>query len=234
MVKTKIKPDPKGGAAKKEKSSAHDLKGKNGKAETHPKTSVKASPKAASKVLVKSGEKNGKDVGSSVSNTAKRAAIFAGKIKEMGCDVCGVVAGRDFVGEWKSSEQPKDVEAIPNDGITRYWLRCQNCDNVELVEEWKIQVNRDKILSEISVEDCIPYTPQGIYRVGDAIFHALFKQMGIVRSKQITSSGASAITVEFNSIGTRQLLENVSIDSHGTVSAPGKKGKMMLKKSGKR
>ncbi|MFQ3598876.1 MAG: hypothetical protein SNJ55_04340 [Chloroherpetonaceae bacterium] len=171
-----------------------------------------------------------------VFNAAKRGAIMAGKIKDIHCDVCGVTGGWEYVGDWNPNEIPRDSEVDPPEENTepKYWLRCKNCSAVSVIEEWKIQINREKNLDELTLEDCITYTPQGIYRVGDAIFHKALNKIGIVRSKQLTNSGASAVTIEFRDLGVRQLLENVSIDENGTVSDPGKKGKLKLKKISKR
>ncbi|MCS6989236.1 MAG: hypothetical protein NZM06_06925 [Chloroherpetonaceae bacterium] len=169
-------------------------------------------------------------------NAEKRQAIIAGKIKDMHCDVCGVTGGWEYVGDWRPNDVPRDSEVDPpeDDNEPKYWLRCKNCSSVLVVEEWKIQINREKSLDELTIEDCITYTPQGIYRVGDAIYHKALDKIGIVRSKQLTNSGASAITIEFKDLGMRQLLENVTIDENGAVSDPGKKGKLKLKKIIKR
>ncbi len=171
-----------------------------------------------------------------VFNAEKRQAILAGKIKDMYCDVCGVTGSWEYVGDWHPNETPRDSEVDPPEDHSepKYWLRCKNCSAVSVFEEWKIQINREKNLDELTIDDCIPYTPQGIYRVGDAIYHKALDKIGIVRSKQLTNSGASTITIEFRDLGFRQLLENVSIDENGTVSDPGKKGKLKLKKQSKR
>ncbi|MFN3345676.1 MAG: hypothetical protein ACK4XY_10810 [Chloroherpetonaceae bacterium] len=171
-----------------------------------------------------------------VFNAEKRDAIKAGKIKDIHCDVCGVTGGWEYVGDWHPNETHRDSDIDPpqEDNEPKYWLRCKNCSAVSVIEEWKIQINREKNLDELTLDDCTTYTPQGIYRIGDAIYHKALNKIGIVRSKQFTNSGASAITVEFRDLGMRQLLENVSIDENGTVSDPGKKGKLKLKKISKR
>ncbi len=156
-----------------------------------------------------------------------------GRIKDMYCDVCGVTGGWEYVGDWNPNENSLDSETDTAEDTVeaKYWLRCKNCSFVSVIEEWKIQINREKKLDELTIEDCITYTPQGIYCVGDAIYHKGLNKIGIVRSKQFTNSGASTITIEFQDLGMRQLLENVSIDENGTVSEPGKKGKLKLKKT---
>ncbi len=166
----------------------------------------------------------------------KRKLIIAGKIKPLYCDVCERVSKREFVGEWKPCDKPKEGEPAQDDGVAKYWLRCTDCavGAVQLVEEWKIQTEREKNLDELTREECIVYTPQAIYAVGDPIFHEGLKEIGIVRSKVTTSSGMNAINVEFRNLGFRQLLENVYIDSNGTVSEGSRKGKLKIIKKPKK
>jgi hypothetical protein len=208
-----------------------------------PRTATKkkspAKPKATDTKKLDNGisaESHNNGRATPVFNAAKRDAIKAGKIKDIHCDVCGVTGGWEYVGDWHPNEIPRDSDVEPPEENTepKYWLRCKNCSAVSVIEEWKIQINREKNLDELTLDDCITYTPQGIYRVGDAIYHKALNKIGIVRSKQLTNSGASAVTIEFRDLGMRQLLENVSIDENGTVSDPGKKGKLKLKKISKR
>ncbi|MDW8466343.1 MAG: hypothetical protein RML35_09265 [Chloroherpetonaceae bacterium] len=161
---------------------------------------------------------------------SKRELIVAGKIKPLYCEVCDRVSTREFVGEWIPSDKPKDDDQPQEECTRKYWLRCTDCavGAVQLVEEWKIQTEREKSLEELTKEECIPYSPQSIYAVGDAIFHEGLKEVGIVRSKVVTASGMNAISVEFRNLGFRQLLENVTIESDGTVSDTTKKGKLKL------
>lgn len=200
------------------------------KAKSEKKTAKSAKKKVAPKVEeFVAAELNGQ-VGH------KRELIMAGKIKPLYCDVCERVSKREFVGEWKPSDKPKDGEPAQDDGVAKYWLRCTDCavGAVQLVEEWKIQTDREKSLDELTREECIVYTPQSIYAVGDPIFHEGLKEIGIVRSKVTTSSGMNAISVEFRNLGLRQLLENVYIEADGTVSETGKKGKLKLVKKPKK
>lgn len=200
--------------------------------------SEKKSAKSAKHTRKKTTPKVEDFVANELNGTAedKRKFIIAGKIKPLYCDVCERVSKREFVGEWKPSDKPKEGEATQDDGVAKYWLRCTDCavGAVQLVEEWKIQIDREKSLDELTREECIVYTPQSIYTVGDPIFHEGLNEIGIVRSKVTTSSGMNAISVEFRNLGLRQLLENVYIDADGTVSETGKKGKLKLVKKSKK
>lgn len=191
-------------------------------------TKKKAAPKVKVEEFV-APEENGQAF-------SKRDFIIAGKIKPLYCEVCDRVSTREFVGEWKPSDKPKEDGETQEENTRKYWLRCTDCavGAVQLVEEWKIQIERERSLDELTKEECIPYSPQSIYAVGDPIFHEGLKEVGIVRSKVVTASGMNAISVEFRNLGFRQLLENVRIESDGSVSDSAKKGKLKLVKKPKK
>lgn len=197
----------------------------------------------SSKVTGGKSSSNGK-----VELLTKRDWILAGKIKAAYCEACNTFAPRVFVGEWMPSDKPKDYDDDlltssktkkakddhqPPPSENQYWLRCPNCMQVQLVKEWQIQIDREPNLEELTAEDCTKYSPQGIFAIGDALFHPALNDVGIVRSKQTTASGVSVIMVEFKKEGNKQLLENVAVKSDGTAKAVVKKGnkKLKIKKS---
>ncbi len=160
----------------------------------------------------------------------KRQYILDGKIKPGFCEGCGCVTKLTFVGEWKPSDKPKDDDLLlggsakkSKKGATaagassealsasenQYWIRCSVCNQVHLFKEWQIQIDKDLSPEELRPEDCQVYTPHGIYAQGDAVFHEALGEVGVVREKQATGSGAHVIIVEFCKSGRKQLLENV-------------------------
>lgn len=159
----------------------------------------------------------------------KRQYILEGKIKPGYCDGCGSVTEQTFVGEWKPSDKPKDEDPLldstdkkskekkssdePNASAAenQYWIRCSACNQVHLLKEWQIQIDRELSPAELKPEDCQVYTPQGIYAQGDAVYHKSLDEVGVVREKQATGSGAHVIIVEFCKSGRKQLLENVQL-----------------------
>ncbi|NTV03176.1 MAG: hypothetical protein HGB04_10445 [Chlorobiaceae bacterium] len=161
----------------------------------------------------------------------KRQYILEGKIKPGFCEGCGCVTELTFVGEWKPSDKPKDddlllassekkskdrkaasSDAAVSASDNQYWIRCSACNQVHLFKEWQIQIDRDLSPAELNPEDCQPYTPHGIYAQGDAVFHEALGEVGVVREKQATGSGAHVIIVEFCKSGRKQLLENVQLN----------------------
>ncbi|NTU92637.1 MAG: hypothetical protein HGB29_08235 [Chlorobiaceae bacterium] len=160
----------------------------------------------------------------------KRQSILEGKIKPGFCEGCGCVTDQTFVGEWKPSDKPKEDDLLLGSHEKRskdkkgaaagqdksasenqYWIRCSACNQVHLLKEWQIQIDRDLSPEELSQEDCQLYTPHGIYAQGDAVYHEALGEVGVVREKQATGSGAHVIIVEFCKSGRKQLLENVQL-----------------------
>ena len=161
----------------------------------------------------------------------KRQFILEGKIKACFCEGCGQITEKTFVGEWMPSDKPKDddfLTAVPvkklkdgKNGVrdvqpaaeNQYWIRCSQCNQVFLLKEWQIQIDREISPEELKVDDCQVYSPHGIYAKGDALFHKALGEVGVVREKQATGSGAFVIIVEFCKSGRKQLLENVQLNS---------------------
>jgi len=159
----------------------------------------------------------------------KRQFILEGKIKACFCEGCGQTTDKVFVGEWMPSNKPKDEEILSTAPVKKgkeskngaaalspaaenqYWIRCAACNQVHLLKEWQIQIDRDISPDELNPEECQVYSPHGIYAKGDALYHQALGEVGVVREKQSTGSGAYVIIVEFCKSGRKQLLENVRV-----------------------
>lgn len=160
----------------------------------------------------------------------KRQFILEGKIKACFCEGCGQITEKVFVGEWMPSDKPKDDDLLtavtvkkpkggkngtgelPPAAENQYWIRCSECNQVYLLKEWQIQIDREVSPGELKVEECQVYSPHGIYAKGDALYHQALGEVGVVREKQATGSGAFVIIVEFCKSGRKQLLENVQMN----------------------
>lgn len=158
----------------------------------------------------------------------KRQFILEGKIKACFCEGCGKVTEKVFVGEWIPSDKPKcdDIltsapesvsknskNDLPPAAENQYWVRCLECNQVHLLKEWQIQIDREVNPDELNPEECQVYSPHGIYAKGDALYHQALGEVGVVREKQATGSGAFIIIVEFCKSGRKQLLENVQVNN---------------------
>jgi hypothetical protein len=161
----------------------------------------------------------------------KRQFILEGKIKACFCEGCGQITEKVFVGEWMPSDKPKEDDfltavvvkkpkggkngngELPPAAENQYWIRCSDCNQVYLLKEWQIQIDREVSPGELKAEECQVYSPHGIYAKGDALYHQALGEVGVVREKQATGSGAFVIIVEFCKSGRKQLLENVQMNS---------------------
>ncbi|MEI7933558.1 MAG: hypothetical protein WCH30_00675 [Chlorobiaceae bacterium] len=161
----------------------------------------------------------------------KRQFILEGKIKACFCEGCGQITEKVFVGDWIPSDKPKyddfltsapvkkhkegknGAVNVPPAAENQYWIRCSQCHQVYLLKEWQIQIDREVSPGELNAEECQVYSPHGIYAKGDALYHQALGEVGVVREKQATGSGAFIIIVEFSKSGRKQLLENVQINA---------------------
>ncbi|UZJ41801.1 hypothetical protein OO006_02030 [Prosthecochloris sp. SCSIO W1101] len=164
-----------------------------------------------------------------VVESRKRQYILEGKIKPCFCEGCEELTEKVFVGEWKPSDKPKNYDVLGSSDSKKsgkkkteegevqsaaenqYWIRCASCNQVYLLKEWQIQIDKELNLQELNPEDCQLYSPHGIYAQGDAVYHKSLDEVGVVREKNATGSGAHVIIVEFIKSGKKQLLENVQV-----------------------
>ena len=65
-----------------------------------------------------------------------------------------------------------------------------------------------------------PYNPLQSFKVGEAIFHTEWNDVGKVVSKMKTSDGSQAIVVSFEKQGQRRLIENLKPEpaTNGTTA----------------
>lgn len=113
------------------------------------------------------------------------------------CAHCERVAKMELVGA---------VEAQPD----KTWYRCTRCRHAVLLDLSELKRNEEASKKKPERSDCSEYRPQESYKVGQAIFHTEWDDVGKVISKERTSGGASAIVVSFERLGERKLLENLS------------------------
>jgi len=94
---------------------------------------------------------------------------------------------------------------------TKKWAKCGKCRHTVLIDMELLQTPQEEISTvELSADDCKPYSPKTVYEIGDAIYHQAWDDMGMVRSKEMTSNGKNAIVVSFNKLGEKRLIENLN------------------------
>ncbi|HVK38336.1 MAG TPA: hypothetical protein VNA88_07395 [Candidatus Kapabacteria bacterium] len=115
------------------------------------------------------------------------------------CDICATPTKFELVGEATGQEEGKR------------WAKCSKCHHTMLIDMLVIEGERRASKEvNVSVEDCIPYSPKSVYTIGDAIYHKMWDDVGTVISKELTSNGSQAIVVSFAKIGEKRLIENIA------------------------
>jgi len=112
------------------------------------------------------------------------------------CAHCDRDARMELIG---STEQQPD----------RSWYRCTRCRHVSLLNVTELRRELEDSKKKLDRAEAAEYTPEKTYRIGEAIFHTDWDDLGKIISKERTSGGGSAIVVSFEKLGERRLLENV-------------------------
>ncbi len=115
------------------------------------------------------------------------------KYSERFCGFCNKSARMEMVGE---------MEGMPG----KQWFRCTRCHHTSLIE-----VTSPENLAGIKLDasTATPYNPLQSFKVGEAIFHQEWNDVGKVVSKTKTSDGSQSILVTFEKAGTKRLIENL-------------------------
>lgn len=103
-------------------------------------------------------------------------------------------------------------EPIETEKGRQQWARCTRSRHSQLINLDAIEAEADKsrAVIHISREDARKYSPKEEYTVGDVIFHTIWDDVGIVRAKEVTSTGGRAIIVQFEKNNEKRLIENLN------------------------
>jgi len=101
-------------------------------------------------------------------------------------------------------------EPIETENGKQQWARCTRSRHSQLVNLDAIdaEIDKSKAVIHISKEDALKYSPKKEYKVGDVIYHSVWEDVGIVRSKEVTSNGGHSIIVQFEKNNEKKLIEN--------------------------
>ena len=91
------------------------------------------------------------------------------------------------------------------------WYRCSKCRRLMFISLEALRDQDPSQENKIEKKDCIPYSPEKMYNVGQKIVHQGWNDVGKVITKERTSSGAQAIIVAFEKLGERRLIENLNL-----------------------
>jgi hypothetical protein len=102
-------------------------------------------------------------------------------------------------------------EPVETEKGRQQWARCTRSRHSQLINLDAIEAEADKskAVIHISREDARKYSPKDEYQIGDVIFHLIWDDVGIVRAKEVTSTGGKAILVQFEKNNEKRLIENL-------------------------
>lgn len=102
-------------------------------------------------------------------------------------------------------------EPIDTENGRHQWARCTRSHHSQLVNLDAIEAETDKskAVVHISRDEAKKYSPKDEYHIGDVIFHQVWDDVGIVRSKEVMSNGGNAIIVQFERGAEKKLIENL-------------------------
>ncbi len=89
----------------------------------------------------------------------------------------------------------------------KIWYRCTRCHHTQL--ENVAPENGEQAGAKIDASTATPYNPVQSFKIGEAIFHTEWNDVGKVVSKMKTSDGSQSIVVSFEKQGQRRLIENL-------------------------
>jgi hypothetical protein len=118
------------------------------------------------------------------------------------CTYCHKQTKMEFIGA---------MEGAGPDGAQRFWYRCTRCKHSLLIT---LSVEKDKKAAAPAIvkDQCTPYTKEGVFAIGQHIYHADLDDVGRVIRKDKTSNGNHSILVSFEKVGERRLLEQVTTE----------------------
>lgn len=93
------------------------------------------------------------------------------------------------------------------------WYRCTRCRHAFLIDMGELKKLQDDARKRLEKNECTEYNPSATYKIGQAIFHSGWDDMGKIISKERTSRGEHAIVVSFEKLGERKLLESIATES---------------------
>lgn len=114
------------------------------------------------------------------------------------CSFCGTITKMEISGDYPGNDQKK-------------WVRCKKCKQKMIVEIADLPRDLKTVLEGIENEDCTVYSPSKSFNVGEPIYHKEWDDYGRVTSKELLTDGKSAITVEFQKLGNKKLIEAFTI-----------------------
>lgn len=113
------------------------------------------------------------------------------------CNFCNTVTKMEISGD-----------VSPTEDENKRWAKCRKCKHKTIIDI-KTEIKEKKVsLEGIENQDCVTYSPDKTFDVGQSIYHQGWDDFGKIVAKKILSDGRSSITVEFQKSGNKNLLES--------------------------
>lgn len=116
------------------------------------------------------------------------------KYSERFCGYCNKDTRMEMMGEAQGSQD-------------KMWFRCTRCHHMTMIDFAGQPIGPKNM--KIDASAATIYSPGLSFKVGEAVFHNEWKDVGKVLSKVKTSDGGQAIIVSFEKGGQRRLIENL-------------------------
>jgi hypothetical protein len=92
--------------------------------------------------------------------------------------------------------------------VARMWFRCLRCKHSAMID--RVNPDQKGMSEKMERATATEYAATKVFTIGQTIYHSTWDDLGRVISKNKTSSGVHAITVSFQKVGERKLIENLS------------------------
>ena len=120
------------------------------------------------------------------------------------CAYCHKPTKMELVGGMQQDDGQQPAQKV--------WYRCTRCKHSALLDVVTVQKGRNISIVKIDRNECTEYSKDKVYSVGQAIYHVDLDDVGKVVKKDKTSNGIHSITVSFEKLGERKLIENMHLE----------------------
>ena len=122
------------------------------------------------------------------------------------CAYCHRQAKMEYVGSAMTAEETQTTEP------QKVWYRCTRCKHSMLITLDPGTAEKKSSNARIDRNQCIEYSKDKTFTVGQEIYFSDLDDVGRVVRKDKTSNGIHSITVSFEKVGERKLLESVAAE----------------------
>ena len=120
------------------------------------------------------------------------------------CAYCHKQTKMERIGEMPSGANENDPLKV--------WYRCTRCKHSALIT-LAPQSKEKGEAAKIDRANCVEYSKDKVFTIGQAIYHSDWDDVGTVLKKDKMSNGIHSILVSFEKNGERKLIENVVLET---------------------